>query len=721
MSGEQTWPRDIGSALSAITRRLDDLAATLARLQPGVPSPAAPAGAPLDEAARARLARLESLLAVGPGLGRELGILLAVDRAIHGARADCAALFLPGEGGALEAVGRRGLPQDPLRVALGEGIVGRAFLERDTIRGAPPDQAAERLLREHGLSHALAVPVRFGDQPPAGVLFAGRRRAAPFEDDAIEALTLVADRVALLLAGVTAPVEPRPPAVALVTDLDLGRLAATVAREAARLLGAPRVALLLPDDGRLRLAGGVGVPAGSAAPDPGSGAIAVALLSGQAWVAAEDAGDDALTQFLGAPARLVVPLALGGQAVAVLVAGGPGVLAPGALGPLLAPAAAAIRNARLHAETAAALAELRTPGGLTGPPPPSPVRDFASLLAVVLSRIALVRERVGDPAVGRELGVAEEAAWRAAEAVRGFLGFEPGHRTGTPAPLDLASVVRAALEGAQRRWAGRGGPAPTVTLDLEPLPPVRGSADDLREALDHLLENAAEAVAGGGAVLVRARWDGGRRIEVVVEDTGAGMEEAVRARVLEPFFSTKGPGRLGLGLPVAQAIVAQHRGGLDLVSLPGQGTVVRLTFPIAGGPRPGGGGAETESGPARILVVEDEAPVREALVALLAQQGHSVLAAADGREALELVQREPIDVVFTNLGVPEVSGLELGRAVKRIRPGTPVVLVTAWPGRLDAATLEENGIDRVIEKPVGAPEVLTALEATLAIRRATRP
>ncbi|MBI2468827.1 MAG: response regulator, partial [Candidatus Rokubacteria bacterium] len=103
------------------------------------------------------------------------------------------------------------------------------------------------------------------------------------------------------------------------------------------------------------------------------------------------------------------------------------------------------------------------------------------------------------------------------------------------------------------------------------------------------------------------------------------------------------------------------------------------------------------------------------------QQGHVVLAAADGREGIAVAQREPLDLVFTDLAVPEASGLEVGRALKRIRPGTPVVLITAWPGRLDPATLEEAGIDRVIEKPVGAPEVLAVLEATLAARRATRP
>jgi len=718
VSGDETVPRDIWAALAAMTRRLDDLAAGLARLHPAE-EPTAPPGEPLDEAGRARLARLESLLALAPGLGREPGLWLAVDRVIHGARAECAAVFVARPGGDLETAVHRGFSRDPGVVTLGEGIVARAFLERETIRAAAAHQAGDRLLREQGLSHALAVPIRLGDQAPGGVLFAGRRRPAAFDEEALETVTLVADRVALLFASVAALEAPPRPAPALGADLDLARTAGTVAREAARLLGAPRVVVLVPEEGRLSLAGGVGVVAGAVPPDPAGGAIAAALLSGQLWVATDEAGDEALGELLGVPARLVVPLAVGGHAVALLVAGGPNALAPSALGELTSPAAAAIRNARLYTETVAALADVRGPSRPMEPPPPSPVRDFAGLLAVVLSRIALVRDRVADPGVARELGVAEEAAWRAAEAVRGFLGFGPGHRAAALLPLDLGTAIRAAVEQAERRWAGRAGPRPTVTLDLEPLPPVRGSADDLREAIDHLLENAAEAVAGDGPIRVCARWDGGRRVDMTVEDGGPGMDETVQARALEPFFSTRGAGRLGLGLPVAQAVVAQHRGTLDLVSAPGRGTTVRLTFPIAAGLRTGAGDAE--GGPARILVVEDEGPVREALVALLTQQGHVVLAAADGREGIAVAQREPLDLVFTDLAVPEASGLEVGRALKRIRPGTPVVLITAWPGRLDPATLEEAGIDRVIEKPVGAPEVLAALEATLAVRRATRP
>jgi CheY-like chemotaxis protein len=191
------------------------------------------------------------------------------------------------------------------------------------------------------------------------------------------------------------------------------------------------------------------------------------------------------------------------------------------------------------------------------------------------------------------------------------------------------------------------------------------------------------------------------------------MDETVRQRALEPFFSTKGAGRLGLGLPVVQAILTRHGGTVELRSAPGQGTVVRLLLPTATGlhPDPAAGA------PAQVLVIEDETPVREAVVGLLRQRGYLALAAADGAEGLAIVEREAVDIVFTDLAVAAVSGFDVARAVKRLRPGTPVILITGWPGRLDRAEVEASGIDRVIEKPVGAAEVFAALESALGARR----
>jgi CheY-like chemotaxis protein/anti-sigma regulatory factor (Ser/Thr protein kinase) len=383
-------------------------------------------------------------------------------------------------------------------------------------------------------------------------------------------------------------------------------------------------------------------------------------------------------------------------------------------------AAVALRNARLHAEALRALGEA-APGPEPSAGAGAPLGDMASLLAVVLGRLAAARERVLDDHVARDLADAEEAAWRVAEAVRRVLGFAPGSDPHAAVALDLGALVRESVRATEALWAGEEG-APLVTLDLEPVPPIRGHPDELRQALQHFLRNAREATDGHVPIVVQLRWDGAARVELTVVDHGRGMDEATRSRATEPFFTTKGPGRLGVGLAVAEAVAARHRGEVVIESAPGQGTAVRLRLPTAGR-----GSRSHPSHPppatprlARILVVEDERPVRETLVQGLARYGHAVSAAHDMSEAVALLGREAVDVVVTDLVLPGGSGLEIARTVKRTRPGTAVILVTGWPGRLDAETLKSHGVDAIVEKPIGL-DTLRATVATLVERRSTGP
>jgi signal transduction histidine kinase len=712
MSGEPL--PDLREDLARITRRLDDLATGLARLAPAAGAP--PAGEPLSESERRGLAGLESLLAVGSALPRDTALVLAIDRVIHGAGADCAALFLPTAGGDLVAPVHRGFTPAPSRLTPAEGIVGRALRERETIRAGPAHRAADPLLREHAVEHAVAIPVPPSGAEPLGVLLAGRRRVAAFGPEALEVLVLVADRLGSALAGAT---RAAAGGARLGEDLDLEAVVSRVAREAARRLGAPRVAVLVPDVSGLRVAAAIGIPAGAPPPDPELPPLASARRTGRPWQGVEAAEAEPLAAFLGAPPRLVVPLLAGEATAALLVAGGPSPLDPEALAELVDAAGRAIANARLYTETVAALAELRS---LPEPPPvavPPPARDFAGLLAVVLARIGLVRERLADPALVADLGLAEEAAWRAAEAIRGLLGFPRGSPSADLLPLDLATVIDAAVEATRRRWPAGGPEWPPVELAVDSLPPVRGSGEELRDAIEHLLANAVEATPPGGTVRLGARWDGGNRVELTVEDSGSGMDEPVRARALEPFFSTRGPGRLGVGLAVAQAVVVRHRGTLDLESAPGRGTIVRVGLPTATGGGPGGPKPAEAPRQVRVLVVEDEPAVREALVALLAQHGHVALGVADAEAAFTALRREAVDAVVTDLALSGQSGLDVARTAKRIQPATAVILISAWPGRLEPEVLREAGVDRVLDKPVGGPQLADALSALLARRRET--
>jgi len=736
VSGEDGALRDLHVALARLSERLDELGRRL--LATPAPEPASPPGTLLDERERRRLGGLRALLAVDPESGADQALRLAVDRAVHRAGADVAAVLVPAREGQLLVAAAIGFGSALPPGEVTDGIAARAFQEGEAVRGQAEDAERDPLIRAGSLAAAMAMPVPGGVAPPLGVLFAGRRRPAPFTGGSLQILALLADRIGAVLAAGDRPrgAAGAPPAVGvpsavgappvaeppLSANLDLDQAAQAVATAAAQRLGGAAVAVLLPDSGVLGVAALVGAPGPASPADAalpivaGEGPLGCVVQSRRAWLANDGGGDAGLARLLGSPPRLVVPLLANDRLIALLAAGADRALEPGPLAPILADAAAAIHNARLYRDAVLGLAEVRSARPLADAP--APARDFANLLAVVLGRLTALRDRLKDAEAVRDLDVAEEAAWRAAEGIRGLLGFAPGQRAAPLAPLNVAQVVRDAVEQTLARWALRDAPKPAVELDIEAVPPVRGSVDDLREAVDHILENAAEAGPQGGAIAVRVAWDGGGRVEVTVEDRGPGMADAVRARALEPFFSTKGSGRLGLGLPVVHAIVARHRGKLQLQSAPGAGTTVRIALPtIASGRRP----VAATSPVARVLVVEDEPGVREALVEALTQQGHVARIAADGRAALQIVEREPVDAVVTDLALPGMSGLEVARAVKHLRPGTPVLLVTAWPVGADATRLETAGVDAVVEKPVGLSEFRATLALVLARRGPREP
>jgi signal transduction histidine kinase/ActR/RegA family two-component response regulator len=718
VSAEDGSLGEIRNALAGITRRLDALADAV-----GIAAANAPPGALLDEPTRARLAGLRSLLAIGRGTSRSEACLLAIDRALTHARADCAAILqLSGER-SLTVLAQQGF-RLPLEPRADDGIVGRAIHADEVVQAGPGLGAPDALLDQHGLGAALAIPIHAASGRPAGAFLAGRRRPVPFDADAIGTLIVAGDRLGAALLGESEGAgEPATP-TGLFASLDPARTAAVVASETATRLGAQAVAVFLPDGDGFVLAGGAGLPDDARAP---SSTVALGAVTGtrRAFVPAEGVpADPALARCLGTPLRAVLPLAVDEWLVALLAVGNAGSCGT-ALSPSFEHAAAlALRNARLHAESLRTVADAATdaapqPVAAGDDSGSAPLGDMASLLAVVLGRLASVRDQVGDSAAARDLAHAEEAAWRVAEGVRRVLGHAPRSGAHPAAPVDIGAAVRDSVRATERLWANEGS-VPSVTLDLDPVPPVRVHPEELRQALHHLLQNAREAGNDAGSVAISLRWNGATHIELSVADRGRGMDEATRTRADEPFFTTKGPGRLGVGLAVVRTMASRHRGELEIESVPGQGTTVRLRLPAAAGTRIGPGRPEPGARASRrILVVDDDEAVRESLVQGLMREGYVVRAASDVGEAVALLGREPVDLVVTDLVLPGGSGLEVARAAKRGRPGAAVVLITGWPGRVAAETLEAHGVDAVVEKPVGL-ETLRATVATLIERASSR-
>jgi CheY-like chemotaxis protein len=254
-----------------------------------------------------------------------------------------------------------------------------------------------------------------------------------------------------------------------------------------------------------------------------------------------------------------------------------------------------------------------------------------------------------------------------------------------------------------------------MRLDLAPVPPVAGDPAELRETFLNLLFNALDAMPQGGSLTFSTKVEGDR-VVCAVQDTGVGMSDAVRQRCFEPFFTTKAEHGTGLGLSIAYGIVTRHGGEIEVWSQPGEGSRFTVRLPV---------GAEIPSPPteppapradrsARILVVEDEAAVREVLVDVLQSQGHEVVACADGTTALAHCGGTPFDLALVDLSMPGLSGWEVAKSLRAAQPDVPIALVTGWGDQIDLADARGRGIDYLVAKPFNV-EDMTRLVAKVLV------
>jgi CheY-like chemotaxis protein len=196
------------------------------------------------------------------------------------------------------------------------------------------------------------------------------------------------------------------------------------------------------------------------------------------------------------------------------------------------------------------------------------------------------------------------------------------------------------------------------------------------------------------------------------------MDRQTAGRVFDPFFTTKSGKGTGLGLSVAYGIVTRHRGGIRVESEPERGAEFFLRFPgiEAAEPVAPASPAAAPVPSLRVLVVDDEEPVVTVLVETLRALGLDVTAALGGRQGLERFDALQPQIVFSDLGMPDLNGWELAVAVKSRRPETQMVLVTGWGTQIEPATARERGVDFILPKPFALDDVERVLrQATDAV------
>jgi len=342
--------------------------------------------------------------------------------------------------------------------------------------------------------------------------------------------------------------------------------------------------------------------------------------------------------------------------------------------------------------------------------------DFNNLLAAILGRAQLLLQRVADPTTRAWLQIIERSAMDGAKTVRRLQEFTRIRRDQPAVSVDLNQIVREALELTESSWRleppRRGIAIGAVTELADDLPTTLGDPAELREVMTNLILNAADAMPRGGTLTVSTARRG-KSIELRVVDTGIGIPAAVRGKIFDPFFTTKGPKGTGLGLSMTYGILSRHGATITVDSQEGQGTAFTLLFPVGAAlraPVPDAGAAGPVV-PLRCLVVDDEESVGDLVADLLRSAGHTVGVARSGSEGLSRVRSEPLDLVFSDLSMPGMTGWELARAVRDEVPGLPVILVTGFAVEVSPEELQANGVHSVLAKPINLGEVLNAAAA----------
>lgn len=358
--------------------------------------------------------------------------------------------------------------------------------------------------------------------------------------------------------------------------------------------------------------------------------------------------------------------------------------------------------------------------------------DFNNILGAIMgfTELALSNNEM-DSQLRRYLERVYQAGERARDLVKQILTFSRQTEQ-EQTPVQIAVIVKEVLK------LLRSSLPTTIDIQQDIITPpgrdvVLADPTQIHQVLMNLCTNAAHAMRAKGGILGVSVWDidadatfvqqypdmePGPYIKLTVSDTGHGMDAAVKERIFEPYFTTKGVGEgTGLGLAVVQGIVKSHGGAVFVTSEPGKGSIFHIFLPRYDGESPSSV-EEEEAPPAkneRVLFVDDESTLVDLGKEILESLDYHVTATTSSLEALEIFRNAPeaFDLVFTDMTMPKMTGIELARECMTIRPDIPVILGTGFSDMIDEKRAKELGIRAFVMKPYVITTIAKAIRTVL--------
>jgi CheY-like chemotaxis protein/anti-sigma regulatory factor (Ser/Thr protein kinase) len=323
----------------------------------------------------------------------------------------------------------------------------------------------------------------------------------------------------------------------------------------------------------------------------------------------------------------------------------------------------------------------------------------------------------------KNLEIIERASSDGAETVRRIQEFSRKRSDDKEfAKIDINQLIENSLEFTSVRWKDEVESKNikiNIEKELSSLPSTSGSAAELREVFTNIINNAVDAMPQGGTIYIKTATED-NLISIEIKDTGVGISEDIKHRIFDPFFTTKGVHSTGLGMSTSYGIINRHKGTILVDSTEGKGTAFTIKLPIAGtlqGAEEKTKTALQDKKEAAILVIEDEEDVRTLLADILTEGGHHVVTASDGSRGIELFKENDFDLVFTDLGMPGVSGWQVAETIKNINNKTPVAVITGWNVELNKKEMKERGVNFIAHKPFEVNHILNLVSEGMELRK----
>jgi signal transduction histidine kinase/FixJ family two-component response regulator len=356
-----------------------------------------------------------------------------------------------------------------------------------------------------------------------------------------------------------------------------------------------------------------------------------------------------------------------------------------------------LRERATHAEKMAALGELSF----------GVAHNVNNTLTGILGRAQLLLRTKDAEKISAGIEMIVKSAEDGAHIIRRIQDFARRQPSRKFEPVSVAGLMKDVCEMSRPRWESVvDGPQIRLALVADCTASVLGDAVELREVLVNMIYNAIDAMPSGGEIRMSSQETSGR-VVLTIADNGTGMTPDVKSRLFDPFFTTKGKGGTGMGMAVSFGIIRRHNGSIDVESEPGRGTIFRISLPIA---ESATAVTETDAGlleiagserKLRVLVVDDEMAVREVLREALEAEGCDVTVAESGEMALKLYDAKAgkLDVVFTDIGMPEMSGWELASEIRKRSETIPLAIVSGWAEAISCDARQAIKADWVVSKP----------------------